>query len=225
MRKIANGSLVLCLSVSAWLVGCGDDDGDGDGDKGKDSGVQTDAGPRADGGGSLPGMDAGRDAGLDSGTTPPADSGTVTDASTPTTDAGGSIDAGTPTSYSVTLTAAQESPVCASAAAGATGTAAVVVSADESKIEVDLSYSGLSGAVAAAHIHAGASGATGNVVLPFAAPLTSPIKKTFTAADYSAASGAPANFAAFVTSLKAGNAYLNLHTAACGSGEIRGQIK
>jgi len=224
MRNFANGSLVLCLSVSAWLVGCGDDDGDGD-NNGKDSGVQTDAGPRPDGGGGLPGMDAGRDAGLDSSTPPPVDAGPPSDAGTPITDAGGSIDAATPTSYSVALTTAQESPLCASAASGATGAATVIVSADGSTIEVDLSYSGLSGAAAAAHIHAGASGASGPVVLPFAAPLTSPIKKTFTAADYLAASGAPATFAAFVTSLKAGNAYLNLHTAACGGGEIRGQIK
>jgi hypothetical protein len=225
MLKIGNGSLVLCLSVSAWLVGCGDDDGDTD--ISKDSGVQTDAGSRPDGGGALPGIDAGRDAGLDSGSTtpPPADSGTVTDAGKPTTDAGGSIDAAVAWNYAVTLTAAQESPVCASAAAGATGSATVVVSADESKIEVDLTYSGLSGPATAGHIHAGASTVNGPFVLPFAAPLTSPIKKTFTAADYVAATGAPATFAAFVASVKTGNSYLNLHTAACGGGEIRGQIK
>jgi hypothetical protein len=225
MLKITSSSLVLCLSVSAWLIGCGDDDGDGDGNR--DSGAQTDSGTHTDAGGGLPGMDAGRDAGLDSGSTtpPPVDSGTGTDAGHVVTDAGGSIDAGTPTSYSVTLTSAQGAPPCASAATGATGTASVVVSADNSKIDVELAYSGLSGAATAAHIHAGAIGVAGPFVLPFAAPLTSPIKKTFTAADYAAPSGAPATFAAFVTSLKTGGAYLNVHTAACGAGEIRGQIQ
>jgi len=38
---------------------------------------------------------------------------------------------------------------------------AEVASADNSKIDVDLTYSGLSGAVTGAHIHAGASAANG----------------------------------------------------------------
>jgi len=78
----------------------------------------------------------------------------------------------------------------------------------------------------ASHIHAGAAGVNGPVVLPFGAPLTSPYSKTFTAADYQANPGAPPDFAAFVTALRAGGAaYINIHTAACKPGELRGEIQ
>jgi hypothetical protein len=133
--------------------------------------------------------------------------------------------AGGGTTYNITLTAAQEMTPCASAGASATGTATVTVSADNTSIAVtNVTYSGLSGAATMAHIHAGAAGANGGVVLAFPT-ITSPFSKTFTAADYTVATGAPADFAAFVTSLKAGGAYINIHTAACAGGEIRGQIK
>jgi hypothetical protein len=102
----------------------------------------------------------------------------------------------------------------------------VTVAGDGSSIAVsNFTYSGMSGAVTLGHIHFGTSAAAGPVVLPFSS-LTSPINQTFTASDYVAASGAPANFAAFVTMLRAGGAaYLNLHTAACGGGEVRGEIQ
>jgi hypothetical protein len=90
-----------------------------------------------------------------------------------------------------------------------------------------LKYSGLSGAVQAGHIHFGTAAAPGPVVLPFAS-VASPINQTFTAADYIAAAGAPADFATFVTMMRAGGAaYINLHTGAgmCPAGEIRGEIQ
>ena len=133
--------------------------------------------------------------------------------------------AGGGTTYNVTLTAAQETAPCAAAGANATGTAKVTVSADDATITVtDVTYSGLSGAATAAHIHANVMGMNGGVVLMFST-ITSPFSKTFTATDYTVATGAPATYAAFVTSLKAGGAYINIHTAACTGGEIRGQIK
>ena len=69
-----------------------------------------------------------------------------------------------------------------------------------------------------------AVGVAGPVVLPFSGDLASPLSKTFTAADYVAAPGAPPDFASFVQTLKGGGAYVNVHTAACKPGEIRGQI-
>ncbi len=115
---------------------------------------------------------------------------------------------------------------CDSAGAEAKGSATVTVAPDDASITVTVNYSGLSGDVTAAHVHVGAAGTSGPVVLPFAAPFTSPFTKTFTATDYKAAAGAPPDFAALVTALAAGGAfYVNLHTAACKPGEIRGEIQ
>jgi len=122
------------------------------------------------------------------------------------------------------LTTTDEVPPCAAAGPGAQGTANVTLSPDESSLTATVNYSGLSGPVTVAHIHAGKAGVAGPVVLPFSGDLASPINKTFTAADYVAAPSAPPDFPSFVQSLKSGGAYLNVHTAACKPGEIRGQI-
>jgi hypothetical protein len=122
------------------------------------------------------------------------------------------------------LTSGEETPPCPAAAAGAQGLANVTLAPDGSSIVATVNYSGLSGPVTAAHIHSGAAGVAGPVVLPFKGDLTSPFSKTFTEADYVVGSGAPPDFASFVQSLKAGGAYVNVHTAACKAGEIRGQI-
>jgi hypothetical protein len=122
------------------------------------------------------------------------------------------------------LTTADEVPVCPAAAPGAQGTGSIALSPDESSITATVTYSGLSGPATAAHIHAGKAGVAGPVVLPFSGDLGSPINRTFTAADYVAAPGAPPDFASFVQTLKSGGAYVNVHTAACKPGEIRGQI-
>jgi hypothetical protein len=131
-----------------------------------------------------------------------------------------------PTTFKVPLNSGAETPPCPSAAPGATGTATITLLADNMSIEATVAYEGLSGPATAAHIHLGTGAAAGPVVLPFSGSLASPFTKTFVAADYVAASGAPADFAAFVTALKAGGAaYINVHTAACKDGEIRGEIQ
>ena len=130
------------------------------------------------------------------------------------------------TTYTVPLTTAAETPPCAGAGPTASGSAAIVVAADNASITTTVTHGGLSGDVTSAHIHSGAVGAPGPVVLPFSGTLTSPFAKTFTAADYVAAAGAPPDFPSFVAALKAGNgAYVNVHTAACKAGEIRGEIQ
>jgi len=123
------------------------------------------------------------------------------------------------------VTPESEVPLCPAAAPGAKGTAEVTVAPDESSITATVTHSGLSGDPTAAHIHSAPSGVAGPVVLPFSGSLASPINRTFTAADYVAAAGAPPDFPSFVKSLKAGGAYVNVHTAACKPGEIRGQLK
>jgi CHRD domain len=130
-----------------------------------------------------------------------------------------------PKTVSVPLTPGTETPVCPSAGASASGTATIVVASDNSSVTSTVTYAGLSGDATAAHIHFGKAGAAGPVVLPFSGSLASPFSKTFTAADYVAASGAPPDFPSFVIALNAGGAaYLNVHTAACKPGEIRGDI-
>jgi hypothetical protein len=131
-----------------------------------------------------------------------------------------------PKIFTVPLIKSAETPPCATAGASATGTATITIAADGKSISVNLTYSGLSGPAKAAHIHSGTAAGPGPVVVPFTGALNSPYSHTFTAGDYIAASGAPADFAAFVTALRAGGAaYINVHTAACGPGEIRAEIQ
>jgi len=117
------------------------------------------------------------------------------------------------------LDGGQEVPPVATAA---TGEATVVISPDDSTIWYVVDYSGLSGALAAAHIHTGGAGVNGGVILPLAAS-ASPMVGTLTAADFSA-SGSITTFAEAVAAIKAGETYINLHTAANPGGEIRGQV-
>jgi|SRR5215471_3850973 len=131
-----------------------------------------------------------------------------------------------PKIFNINLSAANETPPCADAGTSAAGTAKVTIPPDNGSVVVDVTYSGLSGPVTASHIHSGTASAPGPVVLPFSAPLDSPFSKTVTASDYLAAPGAPADFATFVTALKAGGAgYVNLHTGECKPGEIRGEVE
>ncbi|MES2209555.1 MAG: CHRD domain-containing protein [Chloroflexota bacterium] len=104
----------------------------------------------------------------------------------------------------------------------AVGEATVVISADNATIWYVVEYSGLSGALAAAHIHVGAAGVNGGVILPLVAS-ASPMVGTLTATNFTP-SGAITTFAEAVAALKAGGTYVNLHTAANPGGEIRGQV-
>jgi hypothetical protein len=117
------------------------------------------------------------------------------------------------------LTGAQEVPAVATAA---TGEGTAVISPDGSTITYIVTYSGLSGAAAAAHIHTGALGVAGGVILPLVVS-ASPMVGTLTAANFTP-SGAITTFAQAVAAIKAGNTYFNIHTAAHPGGEIRGQI-
>jgi len=117
------------------------------------------------------------------------------------------------------LSGAQEVPA---AATTATGEATVVISADDSTIWYVVQYSGLSGSLAAAHIHTGAAGANGGVILPLVAS-ASPMVGTLTAANFTA-SGSITSFSQAVGAIKAGTTYVNLHTAANPGGELRAQV-
>jgi hypothetical protein len=117
------------------------------------------------------------------------------------------------------VSGAQEVPPVATAA---TGEATVVISPDGSTIWYVVTYSGLSGAVVAAHIHTGLAGVNGGVILPLVVA-ASPMTGTLTAANFTS-SGAITTFAEAVAAIKAGATYVNIHTAANPGGEIRGQV-
>jgi hypothetical protein len=133
----------------------------------------------------------------------------------------GAVSAVDPTqpAYGGPLSGAQENPPVATSA---TGQGTVVISADGSTITYLVTHSGLSGTVNAAHIHTGAVGANGGVILPLAAG-ASPMTGTLTSANFSS-SGSITTFAQAVAAIRAGTTYFNLHTTANPGGEVRGQI-
>jgi hypothetical protein len=118
--------------------------------------------------------------------------------------------AGTRAGWSAKLTAAQEVPKQAVPAPGVTG--AFTASVSGNTLKWKLSFSNLSGPANAAHIHLGAMGTAGNVLVPLcgpcksgvsgSAPLTAALKKDFTKHLL----------------------YVNVHTAKNPNGEIRGQL-
>lgn len=114
------------------------------------------------------------------------------------------------TGWSAKLTVAQETPKQAVKAPAANGAFTATVSGNTLKWK--LTFSKLSGPATAAHIHLGAKGTAGNVLVPLCGPcksgvsgsvkLTAPLKKGFTKHAL----------------------YVNVHTAKNPAGEIRGQI-
>ncbi len=76
-----------------------------------------------------------------------------------------------------------------------------------------VTYSGLTGPATAGHLHGPAAvGANAGVLVPFKAPLDSPVKGTATLTDDQ------------MKELMAGQIYANIHTAANPGGELRGQL-
>lgn len=84
---------------------------------------------------------------------------------------------------------------------------------DTRVLTYSVSYSGLSGPVVAAHLHGpAAAGKEAGVLVPIKAPYASPISGTATLTP------------AQVKALRAGEIYVNLHTAAHPDGEARAQL-
>ncbi len=112
-------------------------------------------------------------------------------------------------SQSVALSGANEVPAVTSAAAG-TGT--VTINADRT-VAASITATGMN--ATAAHIHEAAAGANGPVIVPF----TKTGDNTF-----AAPAGAMLTESQYA-SYKAGNLYVNVHSAAFPGGEIRAQLK
>jgi len=112
-------------------------------------------------------------------------------------------------SMKVTLTGAQEVPPVMTSASGV---GSIMVSLDGS-LSGTITTTGVEGTMA--HIHEGAMGQNGPVIVPF----------TKTADNvWSAPAGAKLTDAQ-LQSLKSGNLYLNVHSAVNKPGEIRAQLK
>jgi hypothetical protein len=114
------------------------------------------------------------------------------------------------TAWSTKLTSTAEVPkqVVKDAAANGSFTGTLT----GTKLKFTLTFSKLTGAATAAHIHLGAAGTSGNVVVPLCAPCKSPVTGTVTVS-----SAVKKNFPKHLL-------YVNVHTAKNPNGEIRGQL-
>ena len=108
------------------------------------------------------------------------------------------------------LTAKEEVPP--QAVKNANGAGSFTGDITGSKLTWTLKYSGLTGPATAAHIHLGAMGASGAVVVPLCGPCKSTMKGTATLSH------------ALLKDLKVHKLYVNVHTAKNPNGEIRGQL-
>jgi CHRD domain-containing protein len=125
------------------------------------------------------------------------------------------------------LIGASEAPPVSTSA---TGTATITL--DGSTMNYTITASGLSTNAVAAHIHVGPPGVAGPVVVPFSNFPSSTAPSTtgsFTAANIVNPTNPPLNppvatMDDLVAQMRAGNAYVNIHTSSNTGGEIRGQL-
>jgi CHRD domain len=113
-----------------------------------------------------------------------------------------------------TMAASDEVPAPKGDVGSATGsfTATLTKSDSGTVLNWQLSFSNLTGPATAAHIHIGAPGTPGPVVVPLCAPCTS------------GASGTANINATVLEAIQTNRAYANVHTKTNPAGEIRGQV-
>jgi hypothetical protein len=132
--------------------------------------------------------------------------------------------------FGTTMTGAGEVPAVTTTA---TGTVSLTLSG--TSVNYTVSATGLSGDAKGAHIHVGPATATGPVVVDFLAITPAPagtstsITGAFTVANIKNPTSPPLTTPVvtlddLIAQIRAGNAYFNIHTAAHGGGEIRGQL-
>jgi CHRD domain len=140
--------------------------------------------------------------------------------------------------HKVRLDGLQEVPTVSTPASGEL---VLDIHHDETQIDYQLTYEGISTHVRFAHIHIGAPGTTGGIVLFLcdnqgAAPTATPacpegsgtVTGTLTADDImpQPAQGiAAGQFDEIITMIRLGGAYGNLHSDQSQAGEIRGNLK
>ena len=217
MRSIEQGKLAICFGVITMLGACGAEVGDVPSDDVEVEASEHDHGGATEGDGRGAGTGA---------------RGPQVPALKPL-----SLDVGQDTPkepasrFEFVVTRAQETPACDAGSDDALGIGRVVIADSGRWVEVTTGAIGLSGAITNAHVHFGKRGVAGPIALDFGKlPKGDVFFKRFTAADFpkqkpaNAPADFPPNFEAFVGALRKGNVYVNLHTAACKTGEVRGQI-
>jgi len=121
--------------------------------------------------------------------------------------------------FTARLDGAQENPPVSTTA---TGTGSFSMNADRTGLNYDITYIGLSGPLSAGgHFHTGARGTNGNVRRNIASGgdlASATISGVWQSTD------AQPFTRAFADSLVLGKIYVNFHTTANGTGEIRGQV-
>ena len=118
-----------------------------------------------------------------------------------------------------TLTAAQEvpKPKGAKAGAGGTFTSTLIEGANGGTLAWKLTFKNLTGKAVAAHVHVGARGKAGNVLVPLCAAPAKPCRSGMTGRTH-------VNHATFDV-LEKRATYVNVHTVKNPAGEIRAQLK
>lgn len=115
----------------------------------------------------------------------------------------------------VTLNGAQEAPDPVNTTATGTATVEVDPSQSANNVTYTLNVTGLTGPAVAGHLHKGALGVAGDVIVAL---------PNLPAGTDGSASGAFTLSGDNLQALYAGGTYLNLHTADFPAGEIRGQV-
>jgi hypothetical protein len=115
--------------------------------------------------------------------------------------------------FSAKLDGAQQTP---SLAVNGTGVAGLMLNATRDTLCINMSFAGLSGTPTGIHIHNGATGVSGAVVLDLTAYISgNRLIATITGSNLTAS---------LKSNMLKGLTYLNVHTSANPGGEIRGQI-
>ena len=134
------------------------------------------------------------------------------------------------TKVSAQLTGADETPPTPS---NSTGRFQGTIAGDNKSISYKLTFSKLTSRTTAAHIHVGAKGAAGPVVVWFcggggrpSCPASGTVTGTVRAANVVAGGDIKkGDLAGLIKAIQAGNAYVNVHSTKYPAGEIRGQIE
>lgn len=105
----------------------------------------------------------------------------------------------------------------------ATGTAGITIEGDTVHFTVEVHNIN---AVTFSHIHSGAAGVNGSVrVFLFPGPTTGPVNGILASGSFTAANVTGVTFEELLNQMRAGTAYVNVHSPTFPAGEIRGQLR